>query len=192
MWFEYTLPCFLSHDANCSLQYIRLATGLMLMLLQRWWRIILLDMVSVCLQFPRRVRRDSRADWHWICLLQLPQQRGHVPCVHKAALHRGRHPAGTVMQYRTNTPFMIHCKQSDRFPLGIVVPHLHVPPCCCAKQPQRIFAENLSEVDMSHFKFMLSCLHPSQWLKAGMQSCVAHTTVSSFTLSHIYARTLIK
>lgn len=84
---------------------------------------ILLDVASVFLQFPWWVRRDSRADGHWICLLQLPQQRGHVPCVHKATFHRGGHPAGTVMQYQKNTPFMIHYKLSDRFPLGIVVPY---------------------------------------------------------------------
>ena len=84
---------------------------------------ILLDMASVFLQFPWWVRRDSRADWYWICLLQLPQQRGHVPRVHKATFHRRGHPAGTVMQYQTNTPFMIHYQLSDRFPLGFVVPY---------------------------------------------------------------------
>lgn len=73
---------------------------------------------SVCLQFPRRAGRDSWADWHRIRLLQLPQQRGHVPCVHKAALHRGGHPAGNVIPSQSNTPIMIHSKQSHKFPLG--------------------------------------------------------------------------
>lgn len=153
---------------------------------------ILLDMVSVCLQFPWRVRRDSRADWHWICLLQLPQQRGHVPCVHKAALHRGGHPAGTVMQYQTNTPFMIHSKQSDRFPLGIVVPYFA---CCIAFYNRSIKRERGKTlvVNMIHFIYIyalvsayMSLSPPSRWFKAKMQSRIAHMTVSSsFSLSLI-------
>lgn len=71
---------------------------------------------SVYLQFPRRVRCDSWADWHRIRLLQLPQQRGHVPCVHKAALHRGGHAAGNVTPWDSDTPFEIHMKWSDKFP----------------------------------------------------------------------------
>lgn len=77
---------------------------------------------SVCSQLPRGVGRDSWADWHRIHLLQLLQQGGHVPCVHKAALHRGRHPAGNVTPSRSNTPIMTHGEQSDKFPLGNIKP----------------------------------------------------------------------
>lgn len=93
----------------CQLQSVSVMTPVLL----PWWRISCQTRFWLCLQFPRRAGRDSRADRHRIRLLQLPQQGDHVPCVHKAALHRGGHPAGTLIGPEASAPFMIHHKPSD-------------------------------------------------------------------------------
>lgn len=120
----------------CQLQSVSAMTAVLL----PWWRISCQTRFWLCLQFPRRAGRDSRADRHRIRLLQLPQQGGHVPCVHKAALHRGGHPAGTVIGPEASTPSMIQYKPSDKFAYGcpgatfLHVAHRTQTNCICMKK----------------------------------------------------------
>lgn len=96
----------------CRLQSVSAMTAVLL----HWRRISCWTRFWLCLQFPRRVGRDSRADRRWIRLLQLPQQGGHVPCVYKAALHGGGHPAGSVIGPAASSPSMIQYHFPSRCP----------------------------------------------------------------------------